>query len=235
MKIIKKIIRKILYRYKADSNTYIKYLRKKGIKIGDNVELFSLNNMHIDDLNPHLLEIGNNVNIVGTEILTHDYSWSVIKGITGEILGNQKKVNIGNNVFIGHGSIILCGTTIEDNTIIGANSVVTGHLKGNMVYAGNPVKPIMTIDDYICKRREAQYKEAKNICKEYKERFNKNPDIKLFHEYFSLFYNSQMKLPKIFETKLGLCGNYKKSQEVLKSNVPMFENFEQFLDSCNID
>lgn len=34
-------------------------------------------------------------------ILTHDYSWSVLKKKYGIIYGNQRKTVIGNNVFIG--------------------------------------------------------------------------------------------------------------------------------------
>lgn len=36
-------------------------------------------------------------------ILTHDYSWSVLKKKYGIIYGNQRKTVIGNNVFIGGG------------------------------------------------------------------------------------------------------------------------------------
>lgn len=31
---VKKIIKKLVFRHKCDSDTYIKYLKKKGLKIG---------------------------------------------------------------------------------------------------------------------------------------------------------------------------------------------------------
>ena len=43
-------------------------------------------------------------------ILTHDYSWSVLKKKYGIIYGNQRKTVIGNNVFIGGGATILGGS-----------------------------------------------------------------------------------------------------------------------------
>jgi len=43
----------------------------------------------------------------------------------------SEKIMIGSNVWIGRGSIILPGSVIEDGVIIGAHSVVKGHLKAN--------------------------------------------------------------------------------------------------------
>jgi acetyltransferase-like isoleucine patch superfamily enzyme len=49
-----------------------------------------------------------------------------------------EKVSIGNNVWIGNSVIILPGTIIEDNVIVGAGSVVRGCLEKDGIYAGNP-------------------------------------------------------------------------------------------------
>ncbi len=53
-----------------------------------------------------------------------------------------KPVRIGNNVFIGCNCIILKGTTLGDNCIVGAGSVVHGTFPANSVIAGNPAKII---------------------------------------------------------------------------------------------
>ena len=53
-----------------------------------------------------------------------------------------KQVNIGKNVRIGGGSIILPGVTIGDGTIIGAGSVVTKSIPANCIAVGNPCKVI---------------------------------------------------------------------------------------------
>ena len=55
-------------------------------------------------------------------------------------------VTIGNNVWIGGGSIILPGVTIGDNTTIGAGSVVTKSIPANCLAVGNPCKVIKKLD-----------------------------------------------------------------------------------------
>lgn len=52
----------------------------------------------------------------------------MVKGKICEILGNEKPVTIGSNVLVGWDATVLCGTTIEDNVIIGAHAVVSSRL-----------------------------------------------------------------------------------------------------------
>ncbi len=54
----------------------------------------------------------------------------------------SQKVRIGNDVWIGHGAIILPGVTIESGAAIGAGSVVTRDVPGFTVVAGNPARQI---------------------------------------------------------------------------------------------
>lgn len=54
-------------------------------------------------------------------------------------------VNIGDNVWIGGGSIINPGVTIGANTVIGSGSVVTKSLPANVLAAGIPAKIIRKI------------------------------------------------------------------------------------------
>ena len=55
-------------------------------------------------------------------------------------------VKIGRNVFIGCNSIILKGTTIGDNAVIGAGSVVSGEVPCNCVFAGNQAKIVKELE-----------------------------------------------------------------------------------------
>lgn len=57
-----------------------------------------------------------------------------------------EKVEIGNNVWIGLNAIILKGTTIGDNAVVGAGSVVKGHFPANSLIVGNPAKVVKTLD-----------------------------------------------------------------------------------------
>lgn len=58
-----------------------------------------------------------------------------------------KPITIGNNVWIGAGSVILAGVTIGDNTVIGAGSVVKNSIPANVVAVGVPCKVIREITD----------------------------------------------------------------------------------------
>lgn len=56
-------------------------------------------------------------------------------------------VTIGNNVWIGGGSIIRPGVTIGDGTIIEPGSVVCSDIKGHVIAGGNPAQVIKEIDE----------------------------------------------------------------------------------------
>lgn len=66
-------------------------------------------------------------------------------------------VHIGENVWIGYGTVILPGVTIGDSVIIGASSVVTKDIPSGVMAAGNPceVKKIIDVEIYerasLCK------------------------------------------------------------------------------------
>lgn len=222
-----------IFGYRATSSSYIAYLRKIGVKIGEDVVLYRPLNTTIDIQNPHLLEIGNHIMLTGpVTILTHDYSWSVLKKKYGEILGNQKNTVLKDNIFIGWGATILAGSYIGDYTIIGAGSVVSGYLEGNAVYAGNPARKIMSLDDYYHKRKSKQLEEAVDYVKKYKERFGYTPTMKQLNEYFFLFFDPEDKKQReIFDFKLKLMGNYK---ETIQSaiNESMFSSYEEFIEYC---
>ena len=56
-----------------------------------------------------------------------------------------KDIIIGNNVWVGGGSIICPGVKIGDNAVIGAGSVVTKDIPANVVVGGNPCRVIKEI------------------------------------------------------------------------------------------
>ncbi len=98
------------------------------------------------------LKIGNQVTIsFGVSILVHDYSIVHAARFIGKEAIDiiYKKVDIGNNVFIGAKAIVLPGTIIGNNCIIGAGSVIKGDLQSDSVYAGNPCKRICSVREYL--------------------------------------------------------------------------------------
>lgn len=101
-----------------------------------------------------LIEIGDRVTFAPrVHVLAHDASTKRLLGYTR--LG---EVSIGNDVFVGAGTIILPNVNIGNNVVIGAGSVVTHDVPSGSVAVGNPARVIGTIDDYIKKRQEQMYK-----------------------------------------------------------------------------
>jgi acetyltransferase-like isoleucine patch superfamily enzyme len=58
---------------------------------------------------------------------------------------SPESIIIGNNVWIGLNSIILKGTTIGDNSVVSAGSIVKGHFPENSLISGNQAKIIDNI------------------------------------------------------------------------------------------
>ena len=67
----------------------------------------------------------------------------------------NRDVHIGNNVWIGAGTVIVPGVTIGENSVIGAGSVVTKDIPANVVAAGNPCRVMREIGE---RDREYYYK-----------------------------------------------------------------------------
>lgn len=92
------------------------------------------------------IRIGNNVMIGEYPSLrhpTHEYHEKEIPFCKQRDF--SKPIILGDNIWIGRGCIVMPGTTIENNVIVGANSIVKGHLYSNFIYAGSPVRKIRSI------------------------------------------------------------------------------------------
>jgi acetyltransferase-like isoleucine patch superfamily enzyme len=57
-----------------------------------------------------------------------------------DVIEDKKNIKIGNDCWVGAGSIILPGVTVGNGVVIGANSVVTKDLPDYAVAVGNPAK-----------------------------------------------------------------------------------------------
>ncbi|MCC9599514.1 acyltransferase [Stieleria sp. JC731] len=67
------------------------------------------------------------------------------------------EVVLGDDVWVGHGAIILKGVTIGDRAIIGARSVVTKDVPADAIVAGNPARIVRSVDssESLVIKREA--------------------------------------------------------------------------------
>lgn len=130
---------------------------------------FDLINSSIDLIFPYLISIGDNVTLSGVKILTHDATLKKSIGYT-----KVGKVTIGDNVFVGWGSIILMNTTIGNNVVIGAGSIVTGHIPDNSVAVGNPCRVICSYDEY--KRKMLTKMQQVPVFDKYPKEINRSPE-----------------------------------------------------------
>ncbi len=91
------------------------------------------------------IEFGNkilcakNVAFVGKDDHTTD---KVNCSIWDSPRGDSFKTIVGNDVWIGHGAIIIAGVSIGDGAIIAAGSVVTKDVEPCTIVGGNPAKKI---------------------------------------------------------------------------------------------
>lgn len=140
---MKKILKQIIKRIRGEVS--IATLVKRGMKFGQNFHC--MNGVWIDPGHCWLIEFGDNVTLAPrVTVLAHDASPQAFRKVT-----KIGRISVGNNVFIGAGSILLPGISIGDNVIIGAGAVVTGNIPDNTVAVGNPCRPVMGIDAYLSK------------------------------------------------------------------------------------
>lgn len=231
---MKKFLRKLILKEKSSSEEYIKYLRKKGMTIGERVTFFQPNQTTVDVQYPWMISIGDDVQITkGVVILTHGYDWSVTKKYKNHLMGNSGPVTIGSNVFIGINTIILPNVSIGNNVVIGAGSVVTRSIPDNSVAVGNPCHVIYDIDTYYEKLKNKQLEQAKQLGLTYYKKFNKIPPKDIFYDYFFLFekYDSNYKenYSKKWIYELSLGDNLNSCLDYLRYNQSVYESYEEFL------
>lgn len=235
--VIARILNRLLYPHTYSSDGYIDYIRKRGGIVGENCYIFEPKSVNIDLFRPWLLSIGNNVVICAkTTILTHDYSHTVLCTKYGQNIGDAKPVSIGNNVFIGIGTMIVMGTEIGDNVIIGAQSVVHGKIPDNCVVAGNPAKVICTLEEYYNKRLLNEETCAIQNVRLAVERIKRKPTIQEMGDAFAWMYmerneSSLQMYPQFF----NLPGNdFDDFKQKFMESKPRYNSYEEFINSLNL-
>lgn len=105
--------------------------KMRGVKFKGKVFIGS--DVYIDDAHPEGVEIGNNVTLgVRVIIISH---FREIRG----------KVIIGDDVFIGPGTIILQNVKIGKGAVVAAGSVVTSDVPEYTLVGGAPAKPLRKV------------------------------------------------------------------------------------------
>ena len=62
---ISKVMNLAIYGYKCSEKTYLKHLRKKGMRIGEGTRLFHSKSILIDETDHQMVVIGRNVQLTG--------------------------------------------------------------------------------------------------------------------------------------------------------------------------
>ena len=97
--------------------------------------------------------------MIASDVTITDSDWHDIYDRT-DYVASPKEVIIQENVWIGEKSLILKGSKIGKNSIIGAGSVVSGEVPANVIFAGNPAKEIKKLDEKSFKTRESLFSES---------------------------------------------------------------------------
>lgn len=115
----------------------------RNLFLGDNVYA----NFNLTIVDDAAIYIGNNV-MIGPNVTMATAGHPIEPNLRIRALQFNLDINIGNNVWLGAGVIVLPGVTIGDNTVIGAGSVVTKDIPANTVAVGNPCRVQRKINEH---------------------------------------------------------------------------------------
>ena len=233
-KTLYKQIEKILHPNRYSSDAFVNYLRANGCEVGENTFFFAPLKTTLDERRLDYIKIGSNCCVTqGCQILCHDYSWSVLRRSHDAILPDPgKEVVIGDNVFLGWNTIVLGGVHVGSNVIIGANSVVTHDIPSNMVYAGNPARPVCTLQEYYLKLKEKELDNAFLRAKHIHDMKGRDPLAKEMG-WFGVLYLKRDGESESYLRSLGFNGD--SIDEVMQTFfhiAPVFPSYEAFLEAA---
>jgi len=121
---------------------YVDRLVRNGLSLGRDVYLND--GFFLDPSHCFLITIEDGVVFgPGVKIFAHDASSLKVAGKTKIGL-----VRLGRNCFVGADSVILPASSIGPGSILGAQSLLSGHIPEGQVWGGNPAKFIMTVEEY---------------------------------------------------------------------------------------
>jgi maltose O-acetyltransferase len=187
--LIKNLVKHI---YDRDA-AFKRLLVRQGAKVGNDVQIVDGFKFQYEPWYAKLIEIGDGAVIsAGVRFVNHDSSYS---NVFGELPVKFGKISIGRNAYIGVNTVILCGVTIGENSIIGAGSVVNRDVLPNSVAAGNPIRVISTIEDGLEKFKNrinvgstnTYYIDFGGSFQQIKKKHGPNTTkaiLRIYHDYF---------------------------------------------------
>lgn len=123
----------ILFRYSGTE-----YARRSGVKVGDNCRIIT----KYFGTEPFLIRIGSRVTVAdGVRFLTHDGAHWLVRDDRGRRF-QYGRIEIGDDVFVGAGAILMPGVRIGSRCIVAAGAVVTRSVPDGTIVAGVPARII---------------------------------------------------------------------------------------------
>ena len=134
---------------KVRGQVNVNRLLAQGLKLGRAVYIAPT--AYLDPGHPWLIEIADET-LVGpwVIVLAHDNSMRLQTGHT--LIG---RVTIGKRVYLGHGAIIMPGSTIGDEAVIAPGAIVRGDIPAGAVAIGNPAQVVSDVASFAQQHREA--------------------------------------------------------------------------------
>ena len=138
MRKIRQIYR-ILYKKTVGRLNRVKYAKKIGVNMGENLHLYGEVNWGTE---PWLITLGSDVHITNhVSFINHDGGTLLFRDRVPD-LEITKPITVGDRVYIGNNVLILPGVNIGNDVIIGAGAVVTRDIPDNSVAVGVPARVI---------------------------------------------------------------------------------------------
>jgi maltose O-acetyltransferase len=144
---LERVKRRALQRLRGELN--VDRLVAEGLQIGRGT--FVARDAYLDPGHPWLITIGEDSGLSPrTIVMVHDASMKHHMGHT-----RIARVVIGDRVFVGAGAIILPGTRIGNDSVVGAGAVVRGDIPAGSMVVGNPAKVVSDVESVTEWHRQA--------------------------------------------------------------------------------
>lgn len=161
MALLKRLVRAYAFRTGRLRSLYVKLCQPCGFEYADFLrrhgELHHVGEKcsilaGVAFLDPRYTSIGNNVHFADCTLIGHDGSVGMMEAAYGVRIDKVGKIDIRDNVFIGHNALILPGVTIGPDAIVAAGAVVVRDVEPDTIVAGVPAKAIGKVSELLERR-----------------------------------------------------------------------------------
>jgi acetyltransferase-like isoleucine patch superfamily enzyme len=143
-----------LYRRVCEPGGYewAAYLKRRNTFYSQGEDVYIMPDCHMQRTgNPKYIRLGSNIRIAPSVWITSDGSVHVVNRAEGVKVDRVGKIDVRDNVFIGHEAVLLPGVTIGPNAIVAAGAVVARDVPPDTIVAGVPAREVGRWDEYVAR------------------------------------------------------------------------------------